>query len=157
MKYDVIVIGGNPAGATAAGVTKQLHADKSVLVIRKEPESLIPCGIPYVFGTLSDVEDDIKPIEPAKKKGVEFMFDEVTSIDTENKTLFLRNNDQISYEKLVIATGSTPFIPPIEGNKLDGVFSISKELDYIKSIWEPLRNAKNIVIVGAGFIGMEMR
>lgn len=156
MKYDVIVIGGNPAGATAAEVTKQLHADKSVLVIRKEPESLIPCGIPYVFGTLSDVEYDIKPVEPAKKKGIEFMFDEVTSIDTENKALFLRNNDQISYEKLVIATGSTPFIPPIEGHTLDGVFSISKELDYIKSIREPLRNAKNIVIVGAGFIGMEM-
>ena len=156
MKYDVIVIGGNPAGAAAAEVTKQLHADKSVLVIRKEPESLIPCGIPYVFGTLPAVEDDIKPIEPAKKKGIKFIFDEVTSIDTENKRLFLMNNDQISYEKLVIATGSTPFIPPIEGRNLNGVFSINKELAYIKSIREPLRNAKNIVIVGAGFIGIEM-
>ena len=72
MKYDVIVIGGNPAGGAAAEVTKQLHGDKSVLVIRKEPESLIPCGIPYVFGTLSAVEDNIKPIDGVMKKGVEF-------------------------------------------------------------------------------------
>ncbi len=156
MKYDVIVIGGNPAGSVAASVTKQLHADKSVLVIRKEPESLIPCGIPYIFGTLASAEEDIKPITPAQSKGVEFLFDEVTAIDTANKKLTLKNNEDASYDKLVVATGSTPFVPPIKGNDLEGVYTIKKDFDYIKSIREPLRNAKNVVIVGAGFIGLEM-
>ncbi len=155
-KYDVVIIGGNPAGSTAAGAAKKLNKEKSVLVIRKEADALVPCGIPYIFGTLDCVEDDIKPIAPAKKAGIEFLIDEVTAVDPEAKKLTLKASEEISYEKLIFATGSDPVVPPIPGHDLDGVVTIRKDLAYIKSIHEPLKTAQNVVIVGAGFIGVEM-
>lgn len=85
MHYGIVVIGGNPAGGTAAITAKKMNKNKSVLVIRKEPESLIPCGIPYTFGTLDCVEDNIKPITGAQKAGVDFLFDEVTAVDPREK------------------------------------------------------------------------
>ena len=156
MKYDVIVIGGNPAGGTVAGAAKHTYEDKSVLVIRKEEKSLIPCGIPYVFNTLSSVDDDIKSIKPAKEKGIEFAFDTVTDVDVESKSLKTEKGKEYEYDRLVFATGSNPFMPPIEGRKLDGVYTISKNLDYIRNLQKELKKAKNIVIIGAGFIGVEV-
>jgi NADH oxidase (H2O2-forming) len=156
MKYDIVIIGGNPAGGAAASSAKMLHKDKSVLVIRKEQQSLIPCGIPYTFGTLNCVDDDIKSIEPAKKMGIDFLIDEVTAIDSDQKCLTLKNSSPVNYEKLIVATGSVPFIPPIDGADLEGVVTIRKELEYIKSINSTLKSGKDIVVIGAGFIGVEM-
>ena len=78
MQKDIVIIGGNPAGGTAAMAAKKMNKEKSVLVIRKEPESLIPCGIPYIFGTLASAEADIKSISGAKKAGIEFLIVEGT-------------------------------------------------------------------------------
>lgn len=156
MNYDVVIIGGNPAGAAAAISAKMLHSGKSILIIRKEPASLVPCGIPYTFGTLENVEANVVNPERFKNVGIDLLVDEVVLIDSDNKQLSLKNNEAVSYDKLIVATGSVPFVPPILGVDLEGVVTIRKELEYIKSIQPELKKGENIIVVGAGFIGVEM-
>ncbi len=156
MKYDAIIIGGNPAGASVASALKQTYKEKSVLVIRKEKDALIPCGIPYALGSLPSVDADIKPVGGLIKKGIEFSYDEVLSVNADEKTLKTANGNTYSYSKLVFATGSNPFVPPIPGADLDGIVTIKKDTEYIRSIRDDLRSTKNLVVIGAGFIGVEV-
>jgi len=155
MKYDVVIIGGSAAGLISAKTAKLSHPDKSVLVVRKEEISLVPCGIPYIFSTLGSIDENKMGIDPMKKLGIDFLIEEVIKVDLERK-MVLTDKNEISYDKLVFATGSTPFVPPIEGVQLEGVFNIPKDYTYLKTIMEPISRAKNIAVIGAGFIGVEM-
>ena len=155
MKYDVVIIGGSAAGLITAKTAKLSHPDKSVLVVRKEEISLVPCGIPYIFSTLKSIDDNKMGIDPIKKLGVDFLIEEVERVELENKKVFT-GNSEIDFDKLVFATGSTPFVPPIPGVEQEGVFIIPKDYEYLKKIMEPISRAENIVVIGAGFIGVEM-
>ncbi len=155
MKYDVVVIGGSAAGLIAAKSAKLAFPNKKVLIIRKEKISLVPCGIPYIFSRLQSIDEDIMGIDPLKKLGVEFLIDEVIRVDVASRKVFTLK-DSVEYEKLVFATGSTPFIPPIEGIQNKGIFTIPKDYEYLKNVLQFIENAKEVVVVGAGFIGVEV-
>ncbi len=155
MRYDVVVLGGSAAGLIAAKSAKLSFPGKKVLIIRKEEISLIPCGIPYIFSRLKSIDDDIMGIEPLKKLGVEFLIDEVIRVDiTSNKVFTLK--ESVEYEKLVFALGSAPFVPPIKGIENDGIFTISKDYNYLQNVLKSIKEARNVVVIGAGFIGVEV-
>ena len=89
--------------------------------------------------------------------GINVIHDEVTKIDAENKTVLSSSGDEFKYDKLYLATGSSSFIPPIEGNDLEGVLTL-RGLPDAEKIKASLAGSdkKNIIFIGAGFISMEI-
>ncbi|WP_456389954.1 FAD-dependent oxidoreductase [Hydrogenimonas sp.] len=156
---DILIIGGGPAAMVAAGTARQYYPEKSVTVLKKTKDSLVPCGIPYVFGPLlQSVEDDMIPCgEMAAKMGTTLIVEEVVDIDFEAKSVMGKSGETYGYDKLIIATGSVPKIPhQIENHDADGVFFVPKEPDYIRRMHEAVEKMKKIVVVGTGFIGIEI-
>jgi NADPH-dependent 2,4-dienoyl-CoA reductase/sulfur reductase-like enzyme len=154
---DVLVIGGSAAGLASALAAKSHYPKKSVTIVRKEKTVAIPCGIPYIFGSLEETDQDILPDAGLIKAGVEIRVDEVTSIHGEDKTASLKHGGELSYEKLIIATGSKPVIPEwLKGAQLDHVYTVPKNLAYLDEMKKNLKGKEHIVVIGAGFIGIEM-
>lgn len=156
-KTDVLVIGGSAAGFVSATTAKSNYQEKSVTLIRKEHQVMIPCGIPYIFGTIKTSDNNIFPDGGLNNLGVDIVIDEVLSINKEKKVCTTKKTEQIFYDKLIIATGSEPKIPQwIKGKELKNVFIIPKDKTYLDNLQESIKNLKNIVVVGAGFIGLEV-
>ena len=155
-KVDVVIIGGSAAGPVAAITARRQNKDASIMLIRKETRVMIPCGIPYIFGTLGSPDKNVIPDAMLSSNGIELVIDEVTSVDKESKTLTTSGGKNVDYEKLIMAAGSLPIQPPIPGIDLGNVFPIWKDADYLGKVQQVLNEAKDIVIIGGGFIGVEM-
>ncbi len=154
---DVVVIGGSAAGLVAAMTTKSFYPDKKVMVIRKEEIVMIPCGIPYIFGTLGSSSSNVLPDAGLQKLGVEIKIDTVTKIDVEDHTVETIDGSIIPYEKLIVATGSQPYVPEfLKGTDLENVFIVPKNKVYLDSFQEKIKDLKKVAVIGAGFIGVEL-
>lgn len=157
IKTDVLIIGGSASGIVAAVTGKSNYPDKEFMVIRKEKKVVVPCGIPYIFGSLDSSDKNIMPDNLLSDKGVKFKVDEVVDIDTNKKICKTADKTQVNFDKLIIATGSNPKIPSwLKGADLDNVFSVPKSKDYLDVLLNKIKNCKKIVIIGGGFIGVEI-
>jgi NADPH-dependent 2,4-dienoyl-CoA reductase/sulfur reductase-like enzyme len=153
-KTDVVILGG--LSGISAGISCRRHyPEKKVVLIRKEGTILIPCGIPYIFGTVGGPENNVVPDGLLEKNGIELITDEAIDLDREKKVVTLKDHEPIQYEKLVFATGSLPLVPPIPGVNKENVFAVKKEFNYLKDMLAKVNEAKDIVIIGGGFIGVE--
>jgi len=157
-KTDVLIIGGSAAGLAVAMAGKSHYPNKSFLLIRKEEQVMIPCGIPYIFGSLESSNQNVLPADAAyDKAGIEYMIGEVAILNRKEKKCILIDQEEIEYDKLVLATGSTPTIPKwLPGTDLKNVFTIPKNKVYLDQVKEKLADKKKLVIVGGGFIGVEL-
>ncbi len=156
-KADVLVIGGSAAGIVAATTSRNFYPDKKVVLIRKEKKVLVPCGIPYMFGTLGSSDKNIMPDKILENGDIELIIDEAVSVDQENKTCTLTEGSIIGFEKLIVATGSSPVRPQwLAGIDLKNVFIIPKEKEYLDKESLILGDCKKVVVIGGGFIGVEM-
>jgi pyruvate/2-oxoglutarate dehydrogenase complex dihydrolipoamide dehydrogenase (E3) component len=154
-KADVLVVGGSAAGPVAGISCRRRYGDKSVVLVRKEEQVLIPCGIPYIFGTVGSPTKNLIPDALVVNNGIELVKGEAVEVDREKKTVSLSDGNTFSYEKLVLATGSSPLVLPIPGIDKENVFVAKKDVAYLNNMLAKLNKAKDIVIIGGGFIGME--
>lgn len=155
---DVVIIGGSAAGPVAGITAKRHHKDISVLLIRKEKESqvMVPCGIPYIFGTVGSPSKNAIPDTLLSSNGIDLMIGEVTEIDRTAKTVTTADGETVGYGKLILTTGSLPVRPPIPGMELRNVSPVLKEAEVLAYAEPILKNADDIVVIGGGFIGAEM-
>jgi NADPH-dependent 2,4-dienoyl-CoA reductase/sulfur reductase-like enzyme len=155
---DILVVGGGPAGMIVATTAKSYYPDKKIVIVRRNKEALVPCAIPYIFGnTLGSSSKNIVPAGKITESGVELFFDDIVDVDIDKKIATGKSGDTYKYEKLVFATGSSPNAPKsLGGVDSCGVFTVPKDRSGIDTLKEKIEEKKRVVVVGTGFIGIEV-
>ena len=163
----IIIVGGVAAGATAAAKVRRLSSDASITMFEAGPDiSFANCGLPYYIG--GDIKSRSKLIlQSPESFNEQYQVDvhvntRITNIDRQNKTVTslnvrtgeIRNH---KYDKLLLAQGGRPIKPRIEGADLDHVYTLwtLNDMDNIQRHIEE-KSPKNAVVIGGGFIGLEM-
>ncbi len=162
----IVVIGGDAAGMSASSRIARRAKDAHVIVYEKtDTISYGACGLPFYIGGLNNDINLVKILSPeqARKTGVDLkLLHEVTAVDTEKKQVTVHDLEKDvtfvqDYDKLMIATGSRPVVPPVEGTDLENVFVLKTipEAEQIKAtvLREDIRK---VAIIGGGFIGLEL-
>ena len=158
----ILVIGGGATGASAAARLRRLDDNAEILILEKTKEiSIANCGLPYYCSGEIDSEDKMHVSSVQKFKNllnVDIRMDaEVTEINRKDKTVTVNNKDILSYDKLVLAAGAKPFIPNIEGINSPKIHTIRMLADANRLKHQVKNeNVKNAVVIGGGFIGLEM-
>jgi len=155
MKYDIIIIGGGPAGVLAGKAAKQVNSELKICLIKKDKGIPIRCSEPYVLGGYSELKNIVASDEMITGSGVDLVIDEVTEVLPDRKEVKTKNGRIYKYKKLILATGAHPFMPPIPGKDLDNVFTL-RSPDDVKNIEVVLKESKNIAVIGGGAIGVEL-
>jgi len=164
MKF--LVIGGDAAGMSAASKAKRNDKDSEVTVLEKTHDvSYSACGMPYNIAVPEKAIEDLVVRQAdvfREKQGINLLTGHrVDAIDPQKKQVFGLTDQEtefeFSYDHLLIATGASPIIPDFAGYDLPGVLSL-KSLDNGRKIknWLNTRPVKKVVIIGMGYIGLEM-
>jgi len=98
MSRKVVVIGGGPAGIVAAVTGRRYYQDAEITLIRKEEKVLIPCGIPYIFGTLASPEKNLIPDNVLSNNNINLIIDEVTSVNKVAKEVITTKGGTFNYD-----------------------------------------------------------
>ena len=166
-KKRVVIVGGVAGGATCAARLRRLDENAEIVVLdRGHYVSFANCGLPYYVGNVIQDEAKLLLATPALFKDrfcIEVRLrNEVTAIDREARTLSVRDLEtgleyRESYDALVLSPGAAPICPPWPGVDLPGIFTLRTIPDSreIKN-WIENRKPNKAVVVGGGFIGLEM-
>ncbi len=154
-KTDILIIGGSAAGIATGVTARAHHEDAQITLVRRERQVLVPCGIPYILGTIGSPDKNLIPDALLSKNNIELLVEEVTSIDRNKRSVLTSSGSTIEYERLVLATGSSPIVPKIPGIDLENVFFARKDFEYLKKLSDALKDAAHVLVIGGGFVGME--
>jgi NADPH-dependent 2,4-dienoyl-CoA reductase/sulfur reductase-like enzyme/rhodanese-related sulfurtransferase len=163
----VIIVGGVAGGASCAARLRRLDEQAEIFVFERGPNiSIATCGLPYYIGGVIKSRQQLLIASPERFRdwfNVEVRArHEVRAIDRQRRSVEVANVQtgaalSMSYDALVLALGATPVRPPMPGIDLPGVFSL-RNLDDADTIcgWIDQHQASRAVVIGAGYIGLEM-
>lgn len=163
----ILIIGGVAAGATAAAKARRLSSEAEITILEAGADiSFANCGLPYYIG--GDIDSRSKLILQSPEsfndqyRTAVHIHTEAIKIDREEKVVYARNKQtgeekSFEYTKLILAQGGRPIAPPLPGADRDHVFSLwtLDDMDKIHSYINN-ENPQNAVVIGGGFIGLEM-
>ena len=171
-KKRILVVGGSAAGPKAAAKARRIDADAEVIILQKDPDlSMASCGYPYYVGGYFDDRNMLLCTPTGVVRNPQFYLNakdidarvnmEVLTIDRKNHQVTYREvwtgkEDVMTYDKLILAVGSTPRMPPVPGIDLEGITTLRsmKDADFLRKIRDE-KNIKKAVVVGGGLIGIE--
>lgn len=163
-KKKILIIGSVAAGSKCAFKLKRERPDYDIVIYTNENVvSYSACGLPYYIGGQIKSSENliVRRPEDYRKAGLTLhLKHKLTAINPQKKTVQIfdeENNNYFedTYDKLVLATGARPFVPKAEGSNLSNIFTLRTVEDGIK-IKEKMLNSKNALIVGGGYIGIEV-
>jgi NADPH-dependent 2,4-dienoyl-CoA reductase/sulfur reductase-like enzyme/rhodanese-related sulfurtransferase len=167
MGIKLVIVGGVAGGATAAARARRVSEDAEIVVFeRGEYISFANCGLPYYIGNVIKRRAHLllaTPEEFKKRYNIDVrIYSEVVGINPKEKTVETKNTVtgekyREGYDKLILSPGAEPIKPPLEGIELENIFHLRNipDSDRIKKIVDE-RNPQCAVVVGGGFIGLEM-
>ena len=158
----VIIIGGGACGASCATRLRRLDENCEITILERTNEvSIANCGLPYYCSDVISDRDKILVSNPERFKNM-FNIDvklncEVVEINRDEKYVITQNNEKFYYDKLVLAQGANPIRPNLDGIDNKNIFTVRTlaDADKIKD-YVAKNDVKNAVVVGGGFIGVEM-
>ena len=168
----IVVVGGSAAGPKAAAKARRINSGAEIVILQKDPDlSMASCGYPYYVAGVFDDRNMLvstgngvtrDPVYYHGAKAIDARTNtEVTDISTVEHVVFFRNiltgeTDAMDYDKLIIATGSLPMMPPVPGTDLKGISTLQsmKDADFLRRVRDE-RKVKKAVVVGGGLIGIE--
>lgn len=168
MKKKIIIIGGVAGGATAAARLRRISEDVEIIIVeRGEHISFANCGLPYYIGETIKERKKLL-VQTVKGMSDRFnldvrIFSEAIQINSESKTVTIKNLQtgevyKESYDTLLLSPGAKPIVSPIPGiEEHESLFTLRNipDTDYIKN-YVDTKHPKKAVVIGAGFIGLEM-
>ena len=168
----IVVIGGSAAGPKAAAKARRIDNNAEVVILQKEADlSMASCGYPYYVGGYFNDRNMLlctptgvvrTPMFYLNAKDIDAKVNtEVTTIDRKNHSVSFKNiatgeTGSLTYDKLVIATGSVSQMPPVPGLELEGITTLKsmKDADFLRKVRDE-KKIKKAVIIGGGLIGIE--
>ncbi|MDP6698865.1 MAG: FAD-dependent oxidoreductase, partial [Candidatus Latescibacteria bacterium] len=163
----IAIVGGVAGGASCAARARRLSEEAEIVVFDRGPyASFANCGLPYYVGDVIQAEEDLLVATPGlfrDRLNIDVRCEnEVLAIDRDERWLSVKDRKtgveySEKYDRLVLATGAAPIRPPLPGINLPGIFSLRTIPDSrrIKE-WIAEHRAERVLIIGGGFIGLEM-
>lgn len=154
---NIIIIGSGIGGLTVAQTIRATDSESSITIIGAE--NFYPYNRIKLSKSLEkDMTEDellIKPKSWYRENNITLLNGiSMRSVSTSEKKVYLSNDESLIYDKLVLATGATSFIPPVEGIEKKGVFAL-RAIDDSWAIRDYMKNVQNVLIVGGGVLGLE--